>query len=177
MLHYRAELNKVLDRVISDIGDITSYLQEVIAPITILHPKNISTCTKADVKTLCSNFSMDLNDSDALFSEILRVGKSIEECDADTIQEAAKFLLDKRCFYPILVKAFQIALTIHVSVASNERSFSKLKIVKTYLRSTMEEDRLDALMVSACSSDILDRIDLDRIADAWSLLKTRKISI
>ena len=81
---------------------------------------------------------MDFNDSDALFSEIQLVGKLIEECDADTIQEAAKFLLDKRCFHPNLVKAYQIALTISVSVASNARSFSKLKIVKTYLRSTMK---------------------------------------
>ena len=33
--------------------------------------------------------------------------------------------------------AYQILLTILVTVASTERRFSKLKIIKSYLRSTM----------------------------------------
>ena len=62
-----------------------------------------------------------------------------------------------------------------MSVASSERYFSKLKIFKNYLRSTMAEERLDALMIVTCSSDVLDNLDLDKLANAWSLLKTRRI--
>ena len=64
-----------------------------------------------------------------------------------------------------------------VSVASSERSFSKLQISKNYLRSTMAEERLDALMIVTCSSDVLDNLDLDKLENAWSLLKTRRIKI
>ena len=39
-------------------------------------------------------------------------------------------------------KLMQIALTIVVNTASCERSFSSLKRIKSYLRSTMTEERL-----------------------------------
>ncbi|KAJ8894922.1 hypothetical protein PR048_000229 [Dryococelus australis] len=39
----------------------------------------------------------------------------------------------------------RILLTLPVTVASDERSFSKLKLIKTYLRSTMLQSRLSGL--------------------------------
>ena len=43
-------------------------------------------------------------------------------------------------YFSQLIKLFQIAATIPVSTASNERFFSVLKRVKTYLRTTMGDD-------------------------------------
>ena len=43
--------------------------------------------------------------------------------------------------------AFRILLTILVTVASAERSFSKLKLIKSYLRSTMSQERLSGLSI------------------------------
>ena len=43
---------------------------------------------------------------------------------------------------------FRILLTIPVIVASAERSFSKLKLIKSYLRSTMSRERLSELAIS-----------------------------
>ena len=117
--HYKCELSKVLDRLISDITDICTYMKEVIMPVTILNSKNICSCTKADIEILCSKFPTDLNDSDAFFCGIELVRESIAESDAGPIQEAAKFLTDKQYKYPNLLKAYQIALTIPVSVTNN----------------------------------------------------------
>ena len=47
-------------------------------------------------------------------------------------------------------------------MASSERSFSKVKIVKNYLQSTMAEERLDALVIATCTSDALNNLDLDK---------------
>ena len=116
----------------------------------------------------------NLNDGYGLFCDIELVGESIAESDTETIQEVAKFLTDKQYKYSHFLKAYQIALTIPVSV---ERSFNKLKIVKNYLGFTMAEERLDALMKAICSSDVLDNLDLDKSANAWSSLKTRRIKI
>ncbi|KAK2704576.1 hypothetical protein QYM36_016838 [Artemia franciscana] len=41
--------------------------------------------------------------------------------------------------------AFRILLTLHVFVASGKRSFSKLKYIKTYIRSTAMQERLQGL--------------------------------
>ena len=41
----------------------------------------------------------------------------------------------------------------------------------------MAEERLDALMIATCSSDVLDNVDFEKLVNAWSLLKTRRIKI
>ncbi|XP_060878755.1 zinc finger MYM-type protein 1-like [Metopolophium dirhodum] len=56
--------------------------------------------------------------------------------------------------FPTMYTALSISVTLPVSSASPERAFSKLKLVKNRLRSTMSEDRLEALMIMACELDI-----------------------
>ena len=50
-----------------------------------------------------------------------------------------------RVCYSQLYTAFLIAAVIAVTTAENERSFSCMKRVKTYLRSVMDDDRLGDL--------------------------------
>ena len=50
-------------------------------------------------------------------------------------------------YFPNACIAFRILLTIHVTVASAEISFSKLKLIKSYLRSTMSRERLSGLVI------------------------------
>ena len=54
-------------------------------------------------------------------------------------------------------------LTLPVTVASAQRSFSKLKLIKTYLRSTMAQDRLDGLSLLAIERDAAQKLDIDSI--------------
>lgn len=60
----------------------------------------------------------------------------------------------------------KIAVTLPVSSASTERSFSKLKLVKTRLRSTMAESRLEGLMRIACEQDI--QINTDSVINNFA---------
>ena len=43
--------------------------------------------------------------------------------------------------------AYRILLIIHITVASAERSFSKLKLIKSYLRSTISQEKLSGLTI------------------------------
>ncbi|CAB4004173.1 WD40 repeat-containing SMU1 [Paramuricea clavata] len=154
---------KVLDRLVSDINEIDEYLSDIVLPIIILLPANLPNCSKQEVENLCAAFPQDFKDPDAMCAEIKLISSDIEKSGAKNLKEAAKCVLGKQQFYPNLTKAYQLALTIPVSVASNERSFSKLKLVKSYLRSTMKENRLDDLMILSSSVDILDELELDKI--------------
>ncbi|KAF0742359.1 zinc finger MYM-type protein 1-like, partial [Aphis craccivora] len=55
--------------------------------------------------------------------------------------------------------ALRILLTIPVTVASGERSFSKLKLIKTYVRSTMGDERLSSLAILSIENDIAENLD------------------
>ena len=68
--------------------------------------------------------------------------------------EILKFLKRHDCF-PNATIAYRVLLTIPVTVASAERSFSKLKLLKSYLCSTMIQERLNDLTMIALESDIL----------------------
>ena len=71
-----------------------------------------------------------------------------------------------------LIYNFLIALP--VSVASNERSFSKMKIVKNDLRNALKDEKFFYLMQGAIDSDLLSTVDLEKMAIEWS---QRKIDV
>jgi len=50
-------------------------------------------------------------------------------------------------------------LTIPVTVTSEERSFSKLKLIKTYVRATMGDERLSSLAILSIENDIAENLD------------------
>jgi hypothetical protein len=53
-------------------------------------------------------------------------------------------------------------------VASAERSFSKLKLLKNYLRSTMSQERLNGLAICSIEKKILKSIELDTILNDFA---------
>ena len=65
------------------------------------------------------------------------------------------YLMCANCF-PSVIIACRILLTIPVTVASAERSFSKLKLLKSYLHTTIVQERLNGLAMIAIENDILE---------------------
>jgi len=56
--------------------------------------------------------------------------------------------------FPILYYVLKLSVTLPVSSCSVERCFSKLKLIKTRLRTTMLQDRLEDLIRISCENDI-----------------------
>ena len=63
-----------------------------------------------------------------------------------------------------VVKLLRIFMTVPVSTATAERSFSALRRLKTYLRSTMTQQRLNNVIVTHCHKPETDGIDLISVA-------------
>lgn len=104
-------------------------------------------------------------DKDALKAE-LEIFSEIVKNDAGSSN--SKFKIIVQCITPIkdsltlTALLIEYILTIPISVASSERSFSKLKLIENILRTTMSDDRLNSLMICAAEKDILDNLNLSR---------------
>ena len=78
---------------------------------------------------------------------------------------------------PQYCKLADLALTLPLTVASAERSFSKLKIIKNRLRSTMGDARLSSLGLMSLEKDIMDNLKVDDVIDRFSIKKKRRINL
>ena len=64
-----------------------------------------------------------------------------------------------------------------ISVATCERSFSKLKLVKTYLRSQMSQLRLSSLAMLSIEHEVSNRLEFDEVIKNFAIKKVRKINL
>lgn len=69
----------------------------------------------------------------------------------------------ERQYYSQLLIVYQLLLVMPASNAVSERSFSSLKLVKTYLRNSMGQERLNHLLILHIHSEETDRIDVDAV--------------
>ena len=64
-----------------------------------------------------------------------------------------------------------------VSNCTGEQSFSKLKRIKSELRSTMSESRLNMLSLMSIEHDLLRKIDFRETIEEFSNRKSRKVKV
>ena len=74
-----------------------------------------------------------------------------------------------------LCTIYQIAMTLPVTTASVERGFSKLSLVKTKLRSTMNQERLEALVIANVEKDLLMTLSVDDLVTKFTANTNRRL--
>ncbi|XP_028066479.1 zinc finger MYM-type protein 1-like [Camellia sinensis] len=127
--------------------------------------KKLSSTNKECLKTYCVNLEDflkhdELSDIDGrdLFSE-LNVLKEVLPKGIKRPIEVLNYLKTMDgCFSNAWI-VYRILLTIPVTMASGERSFLKLKLIKSYLRSTMSQERLNVLALLSIEKDMVDKFD------------------
>ncbi|KAL4101050.1 hypothetical protein QTP88_021071 [Uroleucon formosanum] len=70
--------------------------------------------------------------------------------------------------------AILLFYTIPVTSAGAERSFSKLKIIKNYLRNSTGQDRLKYLSLIVVENKAASKLDLSEVIDQFANIKARK---
>ena len=87
------------------------------------------------------------------------------------ISSAQRALLSEIC---IIAK---LTLVMPATNAVSERSFSALRRVKTYLRSTMKQTRLNHLMILHVHKDITDSLNLNDIGNEFVRCSEHRLSV
>lgn len=156
--------------------------------------KKIGEYDQETLKEKCQILGTYLTDKDdkdivciELFNELIsfkdlflsKLLKSSEANDFATPLSTLKYIYENNLesLYVNLCIALRISLTQPVSVASGERSFSRLKLLKTYLRLKISQDRLVGLALISIESDVCDQLDIQMIINDFAALKARKVVI
>ena len=79
--------------------------------------------------------------------------------------------------FPNACIAFRILLTTVVTVASAERIFSKLKLIKSYLRLIMSQERLSGLTILSIEKKMLVELECKNLISNFASQKVRKINL
>ena len=115
---------------------------------------------------------------ESLTTECIIAKRTLQNEEISTINDVLSEVLPLREAFPELLKLLQISLTIAVNTAECERSFSCLKRIKHYLRSTMSEQRLVDLAVLSIEKELSQDLSLDEIVDKFAAEdKNRKIML
>ncbi|XP_071701586.1 uncharacterized protein [Rutidosis leptorrhynchoides] len=147
-----------------------------------LFPYNLRGIERKDLKSSCDNLENALKyegKSDINGHELYMELKSFDIIGAGEFKNPFDILMhlnEARENFPNARIAYRILLTIPVTVASAERSFSKLKLLKNYLRSTMSQQRLSGLAMMTIENEILESINCEEIIKQFATKNARRAS-
>lgn len=145
---------------------------EIMKAIQSCNPQSVDFLNYERLLPLASQYV------DLLKHECRLAKQTFKDKEIETISECLKEVSVLDAAFPVLNKLIQIALTIVVSTASCERSFSSLKRIKNYLRSTMTEQRLVDLATLSIEKDLAKKIHLDKVIDEFNGFdKNRRIML
>ena len=181
MNFYDREFKEVLDILIAQYKDnINASLEKVKALSIILQPPLSSQHEESDVDLL-NLFPHQAPDQASFTAECEVFVNVVNEGNTtnpiQSLAEAAKEAEKRKHIFPLTSRVYRLALTAPVTVAENERTFSKLKTVKTALRNSMSEHRLQNIILLNSEKDITDSVDLDLLVEKWYMKTNRQINL
>ena len=182
MNFYDREFKEVLDILIAQYKyNINASLEKVKVLSIILQPPLSSQHEESDVKDLLNLFPHQAPDQAAFSAEFEVFVNVVNEGNTtnpiQSLAEAAKEAEKRKHIFPLTSRVYRLALTAPVTVAGNERTFSKLKTVKTALRNSMSEHRLQNLILLNSERDITGSVDLDLLVEKWYMKTNRRINL
>lgn len=178
-LYYRqAVYFPFLDHLLQGLHDRFGPVQQQIALASKLVPAVMvgeAPLSSSEQKKLVDAFP-DMPSPQSFAAEYHRWFFRWKKCPADAAREASftAFLQADDDLYPNIHTVLLISATRPSSTAGNERSFSALKRLKTYLRSTMTEERLTGLALMHIHRDV--HIDAETVIDRFSQLGPHRLA-
>lgn len=155
---------------INTFNDVFGFLYDVEKLCYVPDLEILNCCKDLEIR-LSDNDKKDLNGND-LYEEIL-IFRHLIDKNTTPLQVLSE--IKKTNAFPNLNIALRIMLTIPLTSAGAERTFSKLKLIKTYLRSTMSQQRLTGLATICIEKELSEQLNYEDIINDFASKKARKI--
>ncbi|CAC5381633.1 unnamed protein product [Mytilus coruscus] len=114
---------------------------------------------RCQLKMVSANFESDCKREDVVFADIVKYVKSLSKGEKVWLNE--------------VVKLIKLVLVMPATSATSERSFSSLRRMKSYLRSTMKQARLNSVMFLNVHKDKTDGLNIHDVAKEFVFKESR----
>ncbi|XP_065651169.1 uncharacterized protein LOC136079362 [Hydra vulgaris] len=167
---HAAKCNLAFDSIITQVEWRFEAISAVSSDFDFLSGHSLSESSVDELKKKAANLSQIYKAN--LDSMMNKFEKS---SPIDILQLIHKYSLTDA--YPNTAIAISIFLIIPVTVATCERSFSKLKLIKNYMRSTMGQVLLSILAIISIENEVANNIDFDDVICEFASRKARKVTL
>lgn len=183
----RIDITNAVDVFITQLNWRYEKLMEIADDFGFLSGESLHSISTTELKKaamdLAIKYEKDINKAEFIdeISDFQHVVLSIipDRIKSATVLELYQLIQDYNLkeSFPNTDIVFRIFLTIPVTVATCERSFSKLKLIKNYLRSTMGQERLSNLAILSIEHEVAREIDFENVIDEFAAIKSRKVKL
>uniref|UniRef100_H2ZWX0 DUF4371 domain-containing protein n=1 Tax=Latimeria chalumnae TaxID=7897 RepID=H2ZWX0_LATCH len=174
---------RCLDIINAQLTNCFQSLQAVADKFSVIQPNMLISASDEDLfkeaEKLANHFIKDI--SPAFPGQLLSFRSCLksEISKQSSVKDLANMLIvDNNALassFSEVCTVLLLFLTIPVTVPSAERSFTKLKLIKNYLRSTMGQERLHGLGMLSIGNERARKINLQQIIDEFTEQKARKM--
>ena len=145
-VYYRKAVREVLDSLIHEYTENVKECLERILPLAKLLQPPFAKPSIEDMSAVAQlvppSLSIDIACLEMEYDIFVNRVNS-QKVPYESVHQVCQYAFANKRIFPMMYRLFKLLFTAPVSVAKNERTFSKMKIVKGFLRSTMGDERSD----------------------------------
>ena len=168
----------VIDNFCGEIGKRLLDNDSLYQLLEVSDPKHEKFLDRESLHSFCEKFPRFGVDEELLICQSKVAINLFRENNFETPEACLEFLLPMSAGFDQVIKYLSMVQTFPVTSASCERSFSALKRIKTYTRSTMGDHRLSALALLSIKKDLALSLyqDPSPVIDLFAERKERRLS-
>ena len=170
----------VLDRMSSELQRrFAEATCSIYHGVSALHPESKQFLDEEKISAMATHYQVDLPDLSAELHTAKRLlqRKKISLDGSETAMDSTiQFLKLLESYRDALYELYclvVIACTLPATSAGCERSFSKLKLMKTYLRNRMNDNRLSNLAIISLNTERAMALSLDNVVDTFAQMHNK----
>lgn len=167
-----------IDTAIFQLQERFKGLEKVSSNFDFLQPLNLVNYSEENIIKSCYDFISFYNTdvSSDLTRQILSLREFLGQTKMKTIKELSLYIIENdisSLFSEILIACI-IFLSLPVTVATAERSFSKLKLIKNHLRNSTTQERLSYISILNIERARTNELNIEHIITTFANQKARK---